>query len=206
MSSVLGHQLGLSRYLSMNTFLHTEDRFLTFYVSGLSCTVCSFRPFWKWVGGLWGSLAVLIPLHNPCPFLPICHTLCDLSHEKVLPYLHLSSFFQPHLVLSHGILIPSPCLLPTSNSWLNSHTIIYVWATHISTLTIWEQRSQGDSLWTAVYRVSWFERQVPATTETSLGKENMTPCPPNYYKFKIWEKEKQFFTTTYIYVHTHTYI
>lgn len=53
----------------MGRFPHPKDA----YVNYFSWAVCSFRPFWKWVGGLWGSWVVLIPAYSLCP-LPAAHS------------------------------------------------------------------------------------------------------------------------------------
>lgn len=161
-----GHCPGLGEYLCIGRFLlHLTDGFLAFFVNWL-CTVHSFRPFWKWVRGIWGSLVVLIPPYCRVHFLPLIPALalyCGVFFlkEKCFSYLHLAPLLQPKLALSHSVLIPivlgftnsSSVLVITVLGWLHSHLVICVWDVHISPLSSGNWEFQRISLWTAAYRV-----------------------------------------------------
>lgn len=61
--------LDLMEVLLIERLLCPEGRFLTRCANLSSCTVHSFRRFWKWVGGLWGFWVALISPSSPRPLL-----------------------------------------------------------------------------------------------------------------------------------------
>lgn len=168
----------IAGYLFMYWFPHPEDGFLIFYANSLSCAVYSFRSCWKWIGGIWGSLVVLISSYDLCPLCATHSCACAVlscAYQQELQQgcfsraalSHLAPLLQPHFVLSHGVLI-STILVYYQQSLVGSRAIqLSVFETYTLALL-----SSGNRMLSETYFGLWFIGLLESGLQYALAPYN----------------------------------